>query len=181
MSLFEVECTRVRVSVEPRPGQTYAIHSEVFLDDLEQAFVIVKCHFHSKQPVANDWKVELRNEPGDEDEAWYTQFLEGGEMQKHSLIGIGDVFAQPTIEHMDKDEAVQEPLVLLNAYALGPTWTDFYRGSRKVARVYTLYYRAGKDLRGNELPELLWLHAKEDDVDENILQEVHVDEVANIE
>jgi len=158
-----VSCTRVRVSVEARLGQTYAIHSEVFLDEKGQQFVIVKCHFHSKQPAANDWKVELKNEPGDDDGPWYAQFLEGDEIQRHSLLGIGDVFAQPTLEHMVKGAVQREPLVLLNEYALGPTWTDFYRGSRKVARVYTMYYHAGKDVRGNEMPELLWVHAQEED------------------
>ena len=158
-----VSCTRVRVSVEALLGQTYAIHSEVFLDEKSQAFVIVKCHFHSKQPAAQEWKVELKNEPGDEDEPWHIQFLEGDEMQKLSLLGIGDVFAQPTLQYMVKEAVEREPLVLLNEYALGPTWADFYRGSRKVARVYTLYYHAGKDLRGNELPDLLWVHAQEEE------------------
>jgi len=149
------------MSVEAVLGQTYAIHSEVFLDEKGQQFLIVKCHFHSKQPAAKDWKVELKNEPGDEDEPWYVEYLEGGEIHRHTLIGIGDVFAQPTLEYVAKDAVEREPLFLLNEYALGPTWTDFYRGSRKVARVYTLYYHAGKDARGNEMPELLWVHAQE--------------------
>jgi len=151
------------MSVEALLGQTYAIHSEVFLDEKGQEFVIVKCHFHSKQPAADDWKVELKNEPGDDDGPWYVEYFERGVMQKESLIGIGDVFAQPTLQYMVKEEVERIPLFLLNEYALGPTYMDFYRGSRKVARVYTMYYHAGKDVRGNELPDLLWLHAQEED------------------
>jgi len=156
-------CTRVRVSVKASPGQTYAIHSEVLLNENEREFVIVKCHFNSRQPAAQSWVVELKNEPGDVDRPWYIQYFEGDVLEMDTLTGIGDVFTQPTAHYMLGDEVqVRAPLLLRNEYELGPTWTDFYRGSRKVARVYTLYYRGGKDVRGNELQELLWVHAQED-------------------
>jgi len=36
-----------------------------------------------------------------------------------------------------------------------------------VARVYTYYYRHGKDKAGNELPQLPWVLAPEDDACES--------------
>ena len=39
--------------------------------------------------------------------------------------------------------------------------SDLFRGKRKVARVYTYYYRHGKDKAGNELPQLPWVLAPE--------------------
>jgi len=54
------------------------------------------------------------------------------------------------------------PLRLCNEYDLGTTWTDFYQGHRKVARVYTHYYRHGKAVNGSTLPELLWVRAESD-------------------
>jgi hypothetical protein len=55
------------------------------------------------------------------------------------------------------------PLRLCNEYDLGTTtWTDFYQGHRKIARVYTHYYRHGKAVNGSTLPELLWVRAESD-------------------
>ena len=54
------------------------------------------------------------------------------------------------------------PLRMRNEYDLSPTWTDFYKGDRKVARLYTHYYSHGKDLHENPLPELLWVHPERD-------------------
>ena len=66
-------------------------------------------------------------------------------------------------------EAVERtPLVLRNEFHLGPTWTDVFRGSRKVARVYTYYYRNGKDKAGNELPQLPRVLAPEDDAGSSV-------------
>jgi len=171
MSAIEqaLACTRVRVSMEPIMGHTYAIHSEVFLDETGHEFVIVKCHYHSKQRFGEEWVVELKNEPGDEDAPWTMQWWEGDEMEVSKLTGIGDVFAQPQAHFVSEDGLsaddlnVTVALLLRNEYDEGPTWTDFYKGTRKVARVYTYFYRFGKDLRDNELPDLLWVHAKKDD------------------
>jgi len=162
-----VSCTRIRVSVTASPGETYAIHSEVFLDDDGGEIVFLQCHFQSEDLAANGWVVELKNELGEVDAPWYMQYLEGGVLERDTLNGIGDVFAQPTMQYMVRDEVERAPLVLRNEYHLGPTWTDFYRGSRKVARMYTYYYRRGKDAAGNELPLLPWVLAQEDDAGES--------------
>jgi hypothetical protein len=156
---------RVRLSVEPSVGQSYAIHSEVFLDEEGHEFIIVKCHFQARAPSARLWVVELKNEPGDEDAPWTMHFLAEGEMEVDVLTGIGVVFQQPVLQYRFKDVVQREPLFLHNEYKLGPTWVDFYKGTRKVARVYTYYYRKGLDLMGNVSPsekELLWVHAEED-------------------
>jgi len=160
--------TRVRVSVQPSVGQTYAIHSEVFLDEEGHEFIIMKCHFQARAPSAHLWVVELQNEPGDEDAPWTMHFLKEGEMEVDELTGIGAVFQQPILHYRLKDAVEREPLFLRNEYKLGPTWVDFYKGHRKVARVYTYYYRKGLDLMGNVSPsdkELLWVHAQEDAVE----------------
>jgi hypothetical protein len=159
---------RVRLSVEPSVGQSYAIHSEVFLDEEGHEFIIVKCHFQARAPRAHLWVVELKNEPDDEDAPWTMHFLEDGDMEVDVLTGIGAVFQQPILAYKVKDAVERTPLFLRNEYQLGPTWVDFYKGRRKVARVYTYYYRKGLDLMGNVSPsekELLWVHAQEDAVE----------------
>lgn len=157
--------TRVRVTIRPSPGQMYAMHSEVFLDENGREFVIVRCHFRARSLCAAPWMVELKDEPVEDDAPWTMQYFEGETMQVEKLTNISDVFAQPTAHYVSAEGGdMSAPVFLRNEYELGPTWTDFYKGSRKVARVYTLYYRAGIDVRGNVIPELLWVHAQEDDV-----------------
>ena len=159
---------RVRMSVHATVGQTYAVDSEVFLDEKGLEFVLVKCHFHSKARDASPWVVELRNEEGDEDAPWTMEYLDGDNMdadrkKTDKLTGIAGEFQQPMMHYVSHDgKHMVEPLILRNEYKLGPTWLDFFKGSRKVARVYTYYYRRKVNVRGNELPNLLWLHGQDD-------------------
>jgi hypothetical protein len=91
------------------------------------------------------------------------QYLEGDTTEVDALTGIGAVFQQPMMHYTSHDgKRMKEPLILRNEYELGPTWLDFFKGSRKVARVYTYFYRRQLDVRGNELPNLLWLHGQDD-------------------
>jgi len=106
--------TRVRVSVEPSVGQSYAIHSEGFLDEEGHEFIIVKCHFQARAPSAHLWVVELKNEPGDEDTPWTMHFLEEGEMEVVELRGIGAVFQQPVLHYMLKKVEESDALCLRN-------------------------------------------------------------------
>jgi hypothetical protein len=106
--------------------------------------------------------VELKNE-GEDDAPWSMHFLKDDEIQVNEISGIKSHFQQPLAHYaaMEGKESVC-PLCLCNEYDLGPTWTDFYQGHRKVSRVYTYYYRHGRAVNGTTLPDLLWLRAEED-------------------
>ena len=160
MSLGE---TYVRCSVGLEVGQSYALHREVFLDEDKRPFVILHCHFNAHFKKAIPWVVELKNEPGEDDGPWSMHYLEDDQIEVDSISGVMSHFQQP-LAHFAKDDGgdVVKPLFLMNEYDLGPTWTDFYKGDRKVARVYTHYYSRGKDLNENPLPDLLWVHPEPD-------------------
>lgn len=160
MSLGE---TYIRCSVHVGPRQTYALHREVFLDDDGRPFVILNCHFNAHIKKGIPWVVELKNEPGEDDGPWSMHYLEDDQMQVNTISGIMSHFQQPLAHYTEPDGGeTLTPLRLRNEYDLGPTWTDFYKGARKVARLYTHYYRHGKDLHENPLPELLWVHPERD-------------------
>jgi hypothetical protein len=152
----------VRCSVYVGPRQTYALHREVFLDAEGLPFVMLHCHFHGHTKKASPWVVELKNE-GEDDAPWSMHFLKDDEIQVNEISGIKSHFQQPLAHYAAMEGMETEcPLRLCNEYDLGPTWTDFYQGQRKVARVYTHYYRHGRAVDGATLPDLLWLRAEED-------------------
>ena len=155
--------TYVRCSVRLGARQSYALHREVFLDQDTSPFVILHCHFNSHVKTGNPWVVQLKNEPGEDDGPWSMQYLDGDQIEQDTISGVMSHFQQP-IAHFRKDDGgdILRPLVLQNEYDLGPTWTDFFKGERKVARVYTHYYRRGQDKNENPLPELLWVHPEPD-------------------